>query len=181
MEQVIRNALLPKVPIYPKIGDDSWQHPPVSCACGDCNKHLNKFLVSPAESTWNFTAGEPRRRHIEQVLETSKSPPRYTLQTIKSGSPYTLKVVKLMTQNAISQSTYKQAVDRLIMDMFLLQSRGTKMILGEDKYSELVMLDKLKKPLEGAAKISTVTPHGVKRGSSLAILEASAIKARRVS
>jgi len=59
----------------------------LKCSCQDCEA-LRTFLHSPTQAWWEFKASKPRREHLTEQLERSKSDVR--CHTIAKGSPHLL-------------------------------------------------------------------------------------------
>ncbi|WP_462330874.1 2OG-Fe(II) oxygenase [Thiohalocapsa halophila] len=92
-------------PLHPP---PDWQRAAeVRCTCTDCTA-LNRFLASPTEATWKLKAAEPKRRHVEQRIQTHRCD--LDTHTDKTGRPYTLVCTK-------NQASYQRRVQQRQKDI----------------------------------------------------------------
>lgn len=84
-----------------------WKRPTFGCGCEDC-QHLSRFLLSPGETVHRLTTIQKRRKHLEDILRSSKD---CTCETDKRGSPQTLVVTKNQAQHLAIEKAWTQRRD----------------------------------------------------------------------
>ncbi|KAF4987490.1 hypothetical protein FDECE_15410 [Fusarium decemcellulare] len=108
-------------------------------SCKDCPE-LNAFLRDPDRQAWHFSAGAPRRKHIEECLFRD---PIYSCKTVKNKSPHTLVVTKQRSDYDEALRAWKAEfhnVDSLVDKM---RSDYLKDFLGDDNYQKLILMEDL--------------------------------------
>jgi hypothetical protein len=85
-----------------------WQrNDSVSCTCRDCHA-LAAYLRNASQQVWTFPAAEPRRRHVESTIQTSRCDVNTATQ--RRGSPHQL----ICTKN---QASYERRRKQRIHDI----------------------------------------------------------------
>jgi predicted 2-oxoglutarate/Fe(II)-dependent dioxygenase YbiX len=79
----------------------------LACDCKDCTA-LGVFLRDATQRVWVFAAAEPRRRHVEATIRTSR--PDVDTATEKKGSPHRL----ICTKN---QASFERRVAQRVGDL----------------------------------------------------------------
>ncbi|KAJ4131691.1 hypothetical protein NW768_005885 [Fusarium equiseti] len=118
-----------------------WAHEKVVCSSGtNCSacRELNCFLEDPNEREWRFPAEKRWRYHVEAQLRD----PVYSLQTLKVRSPHTLVVTKLGTNYDRTLRIWNQGLQQVEHNVSWMRRDYLRCLLGEHKYSELIMLGK---------------------------------------
>ncbi|KAK4449744.1 hypothetical protein QBC34DRAFT_494211 [Podospora aff. communis PSN243] len=100
--------------------------PPVSCTCADCQA-LNRFLQSN-ERVWRFPADKPRRWHLHNVLDSSRSGCSH--DTDRSTYPETLVVAKYNPAQE-KRETWEERFSEAWADFARFDQEKLKMLLGE--------------------------------------------------
>ncbi|KAM5348797.1 hypothetical protein ACJ41O_008620 [Fusarium nematophilum] len=166
LEVALRDKIHARINTRP-VKLEGWAHEPVGCnasdRCRDC-PDLNQFLTSPTERTWHFSAGAPRRSHIEMVLPNANC----SKTTLKNKSPHTLVVTKTGTHYDRALELWRVAYQDVEHTVGRMRSEYLKGFIGEDKYLELILLQKpgqedLCSRVVGVKREADYDPQGVKR------------------
>ncbi|KAH7117235.1 hypothetical protein B0J13DRAFT_203422 [Dactylonectria estremocensis] len=166
LEVTLRDRIHARINTRP-VKLEGWSHEPLGCKaserCRDCPA-LNQFLTSPTDRTWHFSAGAPRRSHIEMILPNAN----YSQTTLKNKSPHTLVVTKRGTHYDKALERWQAAYQQVEHTVGGMRSEYLKGFIGEEKYRELILLQKpgqedLCSRVLGVKREADYDPPGVKR------------------
>lgn len=138
-EDLLRNYALSPFPVCPTrpVG---WEHRPRACnaACSPC-RDMDQFLINPQQQVARFSLLTKDRNHLEKRLPQSL----FRCGVDRSRTPYTLVVYKISQDGEFrAEVAAYQARARVLREYARgFRKEHLRKILGDDLYSELVLLE----------------------------------------
>lgn len=138
---ILETYLEKQVGMEPSGASDYSGQGPVGCSCNDCVV-LNAFLAS-GQRTWEFTAAERRRRHIETMLMYLKH--ACSCNTARPrGRTHTLIVSKSVDTGAEVKKKWNNQYAQAWDQFSKFDQDRLKVLLGEENYEKITSMQHLR-------------------------------------
>ncbi|KAF9777670.1 hypothetical protein IL306_004346 [Fusarium sp. DS 682] len=111
--------------------------------CEDCAK-LNRFLTSPQETIWEFSASRDRRLHLEHAIGIDMSLHVTTVSELTDstlGTLGTLRVTKTAAQAQPNLQSWNFNFKGLKKVLQPMEGEFMKRALGKQRYREIILLE----------------------------------------
>lgn len=153
IETVLRKYVIPHedIPQFPT-PPEGFTHRPRGCAnkCKHCEE-LDDFLQSPTEQSRQFIKGPRICQHLENQLPDGlfrcrKVDSAHAKNGKGKAPTCLLTITKLNEEYPCDLRSYEDRVLRLERKMEPFRREYTKKLLGDQAYSELIMLEQLPRP-----------------------------------
>ncbi|KAM5348796.1 hypothetical protein ACJ41O_008619 [Fusarium nematophilum] len=134
---ILARTMKATIPPYPP-KPEGWTHDRRGCGCPDCLE-LDRFLSSPNDESWRFTAAAARRQHVENVVTVHGD--LFRLETLRIRNPLTLQVTKTGREHTVKVDHWEHDYLEVKDVVRRLESKFVQRFLGDEKYRSLILLE----------------------------------------
>ncbi|KAM0426260.1 hypothetical protein ACHAPT_008613 [Fusarium lateritium] len=137
LEFLMRDVIRTNIPPFPA-QPNGWTYEARGCPCPDC-RQLRSFLASPDMQTWEFSAAEQRRKHIQQMLVGDSY--SFTFHTTRNRSPFTLVVTKTGGEYRLKVKNWQDGYQQVNKTVSPFRNEVIRECLGDERFRELILLE----------------------------------------